>query len=611
VKIINRYVLKEHIGPFVFALVALTSLLFLQVIARKFGDLVGRGLSWETIAQFFILSFPYTMALTFPMAVLVAVLYAFSRLAAENEITALKAGGISARSLLAPSLAAGAVMAVFMLWFNDQVLSRANHELATLQVAIARTKPTFALKEQVINPVKEGQLYLRAGQIERDQSGRMRDVTIYDVSDAARRRTIFADSGTLTFAANRRDLLMHLYNGMVMSAPSSSPGQLDRIYYHQDILKIRDVANSFQSINADTASKGEREMNICEMQRELEQRTAAYQRAYQDSVLAAWRLKKVHGGATAAGPQPKDAPPRKAGGLGALYCTFITKYLKVPVAQAAEVPASMRVARQDTSKKKTVATPTQTPAQATQKPKSDSVMAMVNGLWKKVARNKIPPGAFVPETSTVHAAPASPASGPPVMARPPASVNRPAVAPATPGAPGTPNASTAGATLPPSLGVPHPSRAAEVAADANGVAIEVSDAKIRLDEARHWRNRYDVEIQKKFSLAAACIVFVLVGAPIALRFPRGGVGLVMGVGLFVFAIYYIALNAGEALANAAIISPFWAMWAANIIFLIVGLAFISRMGNEGVTGRGGNFGEIGDRIRRWFSRRPSGPGAAT
>src|ERR1700756_1964284 len=113
VKIINRYVLKEHFGPFVFALSALTSLLLLQYIARRFGDLVGKGLSWQIITEFFLLSIPFTLAMTLPMAVLVAVLYAFSRLASENEITALKAGGISTRSLLIPALGAGTLLALF------------------------------------------------------------------------------------------------------------------------------------------------------------------------------------------------------------------------------------------------------------------------------------------------------------------------------------------------------------------------------------------------------------------------------------------------------------------------------------------------------------------
>ena len=103
-KILHRYVLKEHVGPLTFALTALTSILLLQYIGKHFGELVGKGLPTLVIAEFFGLSIPLTVALTLPMAVLVATLYAFSRLAAENEITALKASGVSLGSVLKPVL---------------------------------------------------------------------------------------------------------------------------------------------------------------------------------------------------------------------------------------------------------------------------------------------------------------------------------------------------------------------------------------------------------------------------------------------------------------------------------------------------------------------------
>jgi len=102
VKIIGRYVLKEHVGPFVFASTALTSLMLLQYIAKRFGELVGKGLPAGVIAEFMALSLPFTIAMTLPMAVLVAVLYAFSRLAAENETTAAVT-----RSFIEPSVRAG------------------------------------------------------------------------------------------------------------------------------------------------------------------------------------------------------------------------------------------------------------------------------------------------------------------------------------------------------------------------------------------------------------------------------------------------------------------------------------------------------------------------
>jgi lipopolysaccharide export system permease protein len=92
-------------------------------------------------------------------------------------------------------------------------------------------------------------------------------------------------------------------------------------------------------------------------------------------------------------------------------------------------------------------------------------------------------------------------------------------------------------------------------------------------------------------------VFVLIGAPIALRFPRGGVGLVIGVSLVVFAIYYVGLIAGESLADRNFLTPFWAMWAANVILTIVGLILLVRMGREGATSRGGDLTEFAEAFR--------------
>jgi lipopolysaccharide export system permease protein len=134
------------------------------------------------------------------------------------------------------------------------------------------------------------------------------------------------------------------------------------------------------------------------------------------------------------------------------------------------------------------------------------------------------------------------------------------------------------------------------------VSAAVDAARSRMLENRDTMNGFDVEIQKKFALSAACIVFVLIGAPIALRFPRGGVGLVIGVSLIVFAIYYVGLIAGESLANKDIIPPFWAMWAANIIMTIIGVVMMIRMGREGATARGGDLSEFLEAIRTALGR---------
>jgi lipopolysaccharide export LptBFGC system permease protein LptF len=94
---------------------------------------------------------------------------------------------------------------------------------------------------------------------------------------------------------------------------------------------------------------------------------------------------------------------------------------------------------------------------------------------------------------------------------------------------------------------------------------------------------YEVEIQKKFALAAACLVLAMAGAAITLRFPHGGVGLVLGASAFVFTGYYLSLLAGEALADRQVLSPLVAMWLANAFLLAVVLLLAWRPGRPDPT----------------------------
>ncbi|NUQ11499.1 MAG: LptF/LptG family permease, partial [Gemmatimonadaceae bacterium] len=139
----------------------------------------------------------------------------------------------------------------------------------------------------------------------------------------------------------------------------------------------------------------------------------------------------------------------------------------------------------------------------------------------------------------------------------------------------------------------------------------VENARSRLRDNRRFVNQHAVELHKKFAISVACTIFVLVGAPIALRFPRGGVGLVIGVSLTIFGIYYVGLIAGEALADRNVLTPFLAMWAANILLTAVGLALLARMGRESATTRGGDLGEMLEIVRHLFVRRRAPAGAGT
>jgi len=105
-----------------------------------------------------------------------------------------------------------------------------------------------------------------------------------------------------------------------------------------------------------------------------------------------------------------------------------------------------------------------------------------------------------------------------------------------------------------------------------GQAERSVDAALRAAQAERAKARkLKVEYHKKLSIPFACIVFVLLGAPIGIRTRRGGVGIGAGIGMLFFLVYYLFLIGGEQLGDRGFVSPFWAMWAPNVLLGALGL----------------------------------------
>jgi lipopolysaccharide export system permease protein len=131
---------------------------------------------------------------------------------------------------------------------------------------------------------------------------------------------------------------------------------------------------------------------------------------------------------------------------------------------------------------------------------------------------------------------------------------------------------------------------------------QVATAADRETEADRRADRFEVEVHKKYSISFACISFVIIGIVMALRFPRGGIGLVIGGGLLLFSIHYIGLTAGESLADRGLVSPWEAMWAPNIFLTVIGVIGLFHVSRESGSTRGGDFQEILDGVRHLFRR---------
>jgi lipopolysaccharide export system permease protein len=509
VRILSRYILKQHLPPLAFALAALTCAMLVNQVAKQFGNLVGKGLPWSVILEVFVLTIPFIVAMTLPMAVLVAVLYTFSHLAADNEVTAMKASGISVGRLLAPVLGGATLVGLIALLWNDQLLPWSNHRLRTLLVDIQRKKPTFQLKEQVINEVVPGQFFLRAARID-PASNKLKDVTIYDLEDAERRRIITADSGRMAYTPGGTDLYLTLLEGEIQEVKRATPAQFNRTFYHTNRIKVAGIGNSLELTESDSY-RGDREMTICGMAQVVAQARQDADRARRDAreAVVSDLRRVIH---------------------------------LVPYVRSTPIPAAAIV---------------------TSEGDPPPVHAVPPGLYCRALG--VLSGLVVP--TKAEAAQAVQAVQAPHNMPPPAAMSRTTQVPSS--------LVTPGATA----------------------AVEQ-----RVRAARQRAAIYEVEIHKKLAISAACVIFALLGVPVAIRFPRGGVGLVIGTSLAVFSIYYVGLIGGEELGDRLVVSPFLAMWTPNLIFIVVGLALLAAVRREGSTAHGGDWDELRDALFGWVSK---------
>ena len=125
-KILDRYILKELIGPLIFGIIIFTTLMVAGGILFKLVKLmVEQNVSALVAGKLFFLGLPQIIAYTLPMSVLLACLLTFSRLSSDKEIMAMKAGGISLYSVSAPVLIIALLVSLLTIIFNETVVPQA------------------------------------------------------------------------------------------------------------------------------------------------------------------------------------------------------------------------------------------------------------------------------------------------------------------------------------------------------------------------------------------------------------------------------------------------------------------------------------------------------
>ncbi len=434
--LVSRYVLRALIGPFLFSFVTIMFVLLLQFVMRFIDQLVGKGLSAWVIIEVISLNLAWIVVLAVPMSVLVATLMAFGDLSSRNEITAMRASGMSIYRMMYPVMVAAGVLAVLLVLFYNDILPEANHRARTLASDIRRKKPTLSLVQGYFSQDIPGYSILVRKTFE--QSNELEGITLYDYTNPNTNIVITAQRGRISFAADFRKLIMDLDEGEINELDLQNMASYRRVRFEHHRITMDVEGFDFERTGEGALTRGDRELS------------------------------------------------------------------------------------------------------------AQAMFAIIDSLRRNIDTIRVQMRTTV--TSDIEQL-----------------------------LTGTPSSQPRGRML-----QTQPSSAATPLFRARQLNALISNDITRIGFIERQIDSYMVEIQKKGSIPAAALVFVLIGVPLGIMSKRGGFGIAATFSLGFFILYWACLIGGEKLADRDILSPFWGMWSANFLIGLAGVYLMIRIGRDAI-----------------------------
>ncbi len=226
-KILNKYITRELLLTLFFTISVFTAVLLLGRMMKQLSDmLVNQQLGLKGVGLFFLLVTPYMLSFSLPMAMLAATLLVFGRMSADNEITAMRASGISLAQIAAPVVLVAASAALVCLFINTYLSPYARMEFKKQVLQLGAERPMALLEEGTyIKNFPGVVLYIgkKNGQV-------VEDVTVYTL--AANGNVISsmrAQKGIVTAIQEAGKLRFDLYNVRGDLRDPSDPTNVQKI----------------------------------------------------------------------------------------------------------------------------------------------------------------------------------------------------------------------------------------------------------------------------------------------------------------------------------------------------------------------------------------------
>jgi lipopolysaccharide export system permease protein len=229
---LNRYVFRQLFWTAILVLVSLTCVVWLIQSLRFVEMIVNRGLSATVFVWFTALLLPSFVYVILPVALFIAVLFTYNRLAIDSELVVMRATGLSQRRLAVPATLLALLATLLAYAMSFYILPASYHAFKEAQFQIRNTYASVLLQEGVFNTLSKGvTVFVRS----RAGDGELEGIIVHDGRQEERAVTMMAERGALTEGPNGPRVLMVNGNRQELTRAT---GKMSLLYFDRYVFDV-------------------------------------------------------------------------------------------------------------------------------------------------------------------------------------------------------------------------------------------------------------------------------------------------------------------------------------------------------------------------------------
>ena len=225
IKKLDLYILKNYLLLFAGTFFICLFIFIMQFIWQYIDDLVGKGLSWDVLLEFFFYASLTLVPMSLPLAVLLASLISFGNMGEKLELLSMKAAGVPLVRILLPIFIVALLVCGASFVFQDRIQPKATRQLATLLWSMRQKSPELDIPEGIFYSDIPG--YSIFVQKKDTKTGMLHGVMIYSTQGGYdKMEIVLADSARLQGTEDQKFLRLTMYEGERFRNMDSQTGNM-------------------------------------------------------------------------------------------------------------------------------------------------------------------------------------------------------------------------------------------------------------------------------------------------------------------------------------------------------------------------------------------------